>query len=199
MSPEERVPPKTPSVLEIALAFTVIGLTSVGGAAGPLRHMLVKKKQWISEGEYAELQGLGQALPGAVVVNVGLMVTDRFVPLFGPLASLAGLIVPAMVVAIALLRVATTLAVANPRFLAAEVGVTAALAGIFLSNGLRVLIQLWKDFPDVKATWRSARIAIGALGTLLVAGLHLAVPLAMLILITLSMLFETRLRAVSAE
>ena len=188
-------PKPAPSLLQIVTAFMTIGLTSIGGAAGPFRHVAVVQRRWLSEGEFSELYGLGQALPGSVVVNVATMLTDRFAGPLGPLAAIAGLIVPAMVLAIVLSGIATNLAAANTRFAAGEVAVTAALAGVFVANGLRVLAQLWSDTPDVKLAWRCTRMAIGALGVVLVIGLHVIVPLAMIVLVALSMLVEWRLRS----
>jgi chromate transporter len=185
-----------PSLLEILTGFMTIGLTSIGGAAGPFRHVAVVQRRWLTEREFAELYGLGQALPGSVVMNVATMLTDRLAGPLGPLAALAGLIIPAMVLAIVLSGIATNLAAANARFAAGEVGVTAAIAGVFASNGVRVLAQLWSDTPDVKLTWRCTRIAIGALGVVLVVGLHIIVPLAMIVLVALSLLVEWRLRDV---
>jgi len=190
-------PKPAPSLLQIAIAFVTIGLTSIGGAAGPFRHVLVVQRRWISEGELAELYGLGQALPGAVTVNVTVLLGPRFGGALGSLVALAGMIVPTMAIAIALSGIATTLAAANARFAAGMIAVTAALAGIFVSNGLRVLAQLWSDAPDVKLAWRCTRIAIGALGVVLVIGLHVIVPLAMIVLVVLSMLVEWRLRTSS--
>ena len=176
-----------------------IGLTSVGGAAGPLRHVIVKQRRWLSEGELAELYGIAQALPGATSVNVAVMVSDRSSGPLGPLAALAGLIVPSLLIAIALAGIATQLAAVNARFAAAEIAVTAAVAGIFISNGIRLTAQIWNGTPDVRVAWRAARLAISALGVVLVAGLHLFVPYAMLVLIALSIAIEARLRGAVNE
>jgi chromate transporter len=185
-----------PTLLDLLIAFTIVGLTSVGGAAGPMRHVVVVKRHWVSERELAELYGLGQALPGSVVVNVATMLGDRFAGPLGPLAAIAGLIIPSMVVAIVLSGIATNLAAASPRFAAAELGITAALAGVFIANGLRVLALLWGDVPDLAVAWRCTRVAIGALGIVLVIGFHLIVPVAMIVLVALSILVDWRLRNV---
>ena len=192
-------PSPKPTLLDLALGWMNIGLTSVGGAGGPLRYVLVKQRRWLSEGALAELFGVAQALPGATAVNVAVMLSDRQAGPLGPLAALAGLIVPSLFVAVALATFATRLAAANARFAAAETAVTAAVAGIFIANGIRVLAQIWSDAPDLKIAWRCTRIAIGALAIVLVAGLHWFVPLVMLILVTLSMAVDARLRAVSGE
>lgn len=184
-----------PSLWDILVAFTVVGLTSVGGAAGPMRHVTVVQRKWLTESELAELYGLGQALPGSVVVNVATMLCDRFAGPIGPLVAIAGLVIPSGIVAIVLSGIATQLAAKNAHFAGAEIGVTAALAGVFIANGLRVLAMLWNDASDLKTAWRCARVAIGALGIVLVLGLHVIVPVAMVILVALSILLDWRLRA----
>jgi hypothetical protein len=98
-------------------------------------------------------------------------------------------------VALALLRIATNLAAVNPRFVAAEFAITAAVAGIFVSNGIRVIWQLWCGAPDLRLTWRCARLAISALGIVLVAGFHVFVPLAMGVMLVCSLPVELRLRS----
>lgn len=188
-----------PTLLDLALGWMNIGITSIGGAAGPLRHVLVKQRRWLSEGELAELFGIAQALPGATAVNVAVMLSDRQAGLPGPFAALAGLIVPSLLVALALASIATRLASANARFAAAETAVTAAVAGIFIANGVRVIAQMWTETPDLRVAWRSSRTAISALAVVLVAGLHWFVPLVMLLLVPLSMLVESRLRALAPE
>jgi len=190
---------KKPSLLDLALGFANIGLTSVGGAAGPLRYVIVKQRRWLSDGELAGLFGIAQALPGANAVNIAVMLGDRFAGPLGPLAALAGLIIPSLLIAISLAGIATHFATVNARFAAGEIGVTAAVAGIFIANGTRLIAQLWRGTPDLRAAWRCTRLAISALGIVLVAGLHVFVPYAMLILITLSMIVETRLRDVASH
>ena len=181
-----------PAPLDLLLGWMNIGLTSVGGAGGPLRHVIVKQRRWLSEGELAEVFGLAQTLPGATAVNVAVLMADRFCGPLGALAALAGLILPTMLVAIALAGFATQLAAANPRFAAAEVAITAAVCGIFIANGTRLIAQMWKDAPGVRAVWRGARVAISLLGIVLVAGFHVFIPFVVLVLITLSMLVEVR-------
>jgi chromate transporter len=187
-------PPK-PTLLDLALAFMNVGLTSVGSAAAPLRHVLVRRRRWYSENDFAEVQGLAQALPGAVGINVAVMTGDRYARPFGPLAAAAGLVVPSLLVAVALATVATRLAAANVRFAAAETAVTAAVAGMLLSNGLRLVGLLWRDSPDKRFSWRAARLGISLLGFVLITGLHVPIQATLLVLIPVSFYVETRRHA----
>ncbi len=183
-----------PSPLELALGFMNIGLTSVGGAAGPLRVVAVKQRKWLTDGELAELFGICQALPGATIVNIAVMFGDRSSGPLGALAGVAGLCIPSLIVALLLATLATHLAATSARFAAAEVAVTAAVAGIFLSNGLRLITTLWAEAtPDVALAMRTARVAISALGIVLVAGFHLWIPFAVAILVALGLVVEWRI------
>ena len=176
------------------MGFINIGLTSVGGAAGPLRHVVVKQRQWLTEGELAELFGIAQALPGATVVNVAVMLGDRSCGPAGALAAIAGLCIPSLVLAVLLAMVATRFAASNVRFAAAEVAVTAAVAGIFLSNGVRLCATLWQEgTPQVALALRAARVGVSACGIVLVAGLHLSIPLAVVILVGAGLVVESRI------
>ncbi len=183
---------RRPSPLDLALGFAQIGLTSVGGAAGPLRHVVVKSRRWLDERDLAELFGIGQALPGANVPNVGIMFGDRVAGIPGALAALAGLCLPSLAVAIVLATFATHAAETNARFAAAEVGVTAGVAGIFLSNGARVIALVWRDGATDGVSRRLAQLAVSALGAVLVAWLHVWVPLVVIVLVGASLALETR-------
>ncbi len=127
-----------PTPWNLAVAFVNVGLTSIGGAAGPLRHVIVKQRRWLTEGEFAEMFGMGQALPGANAINVAVLLGDRSSGPLGMLAAVAGLCLPSLVLALLIATAATHVAATNPRFAAAEVTVTAAVAGIFMANGLRL-------------------------------------------------------------
>jgi chromate transporter len=160
--------------------------------------VVVKQRRWLTETELAELFGIAQALPGATAVNIAVMLSDRFAGPLGPLVALTGLILPSMIIAIVLADLAGNLAAVNVRFASAETGITAAVAGIFISNGVRLIRLIWNSSPDVRIRWRSARLAISALAVLLVAGFHIFVPFAMIIMVVVSMAVESQLRVTPA-
>ncbi len=176
-----------------------VGLTSIGGAAGPLRHVVVKQRKWLTEGELGELFGMCQALPGATVVNVAVLFGDRVSGPVGALAGVAGLCIPSLIVALLLATLATHVSASNPRFAAAEVAVTAAVAGVFISNGLRLIATLWNDKPDVGLALRLGRVAVSALGIVLVAGFHLWIPFAVVILVACGLAIEWRVERARAR
>jgi chromate transporter len=183
--------PAEPSLLALATGFVQVGLTSVGGAAAPLRNVIVVRRRWLTETEFSELFGIAQALPGATAANLAVMIADRFAGPLGALCALAGLCIPSMLVAIGLAASAVKLAEASPRFAAGEMAVTAAVAGLFIGNGLRLAGVLWAERGSGPGR-RSARIAIAAGGIVLIVGFHLMVPIALVLLAAASMFVEWR-------
>ena len=189
---------KRHSLAALALAFTQIGLSSVGGAAAPIRHVLVVRRRWLTEAELGETFAVAQALPGASAANLAVMLGDRFGGTLGPLATVGGLSIPSLAVALILVVVATHLSAANARFAAAETGVTAAVAGLFISNGLRLARRLWGDAPELRRRWRGTRLTISLAAVVLVAGLHVFIPAVLVGLALASFGIEFALRRYAA-
>jgi chromate transporter len=175
------------SPLVLMLAFIQIGLSSVGGAAVPLRHILVVRRKWLSDAEFAEEFSIAQALPGASAANVGVFL------------ALAGLCLPSLALALVLATVATHLSAQYPRFAAAEAGVTAAVAGMLIGNGIRLAWNLWHDAPQVPRRWRAGRLAIGIAAVILVAGLRFFIPAVLIVLAGSGLVLEWSRRRAATE
>lgn len=188
------------SFLALVLAFVQVGLSSVGGAAAPIRHVLVVRRRWLTEGELAETFSISQALPGASAANLAVIVGDRFAGAPGALATMIGLCLPSLIVALVLATVATRLSATNVRFAAAEAAVTAAVAGLFISNGMRLAWRLWHDATELRRRWRAARLTISLAAVVLVAGLHLWIPAVLVLLAACGFVLEraTRKRTVAS-
>lgn len=176
-----REPPK-PTPLALAIAFMHIGLTSVGGAASPLRYVLVISRRWFDEAEYSEVFGIAQALPGATAANIAVIIADRFAGLPGVVAALAGLVLPSLAIALTLLFLASHLSASQPRFVATELAVTATIGGLFIANGLRLASVIWRAPERRPLRGRALRMTLILAGVLFVVQLHLIVPLAVVIL-----------------
>jgi chromate transporter len=182
---EDRAAPERLSFFALVLGFMQVGLSSVGGAAAPIRHVLVVRRRWLTEAELGETFAISQALPGASAANLAVIVGDRFGGAAGSLATLIGLCVPSLVIALVLATFATRLSATNVRFAAAESAVTAAVAGLFVSNGMRLAWRLWHDASGVRRRWRAGRLCVSLAAVVLVAGLRLWIP-AVLVLLAIS-------------
>ncbi|PZP45006.1 MAG: chromate transporter [Azospirillum brasilense] len=129
--------PAPPGLRDIFLAFTKIGLTSFGGGlSGWMMREFVQNRRWLSEGEFLSGLALSQAFPGINTVNLSIWIGYRLRGGWGALAGAGGMVVPAMLVAIAAAALFRHLS-QNPAIHAMMPGVAAAAIGLSLQTGLR--------------------------------------------------------------
>lgn len=99
-SPHERPVPR--SCADLFWSFTVLALQGFGGVLAVAQRELVEKKRWLTDAEFVEDWAVAQILPGPNVVNLSLMIGDRYFGLRGALAALAGMLTIPLVLVIAL-------------------------------------------------------------------------------------------------
>ncbi len=80
-----------PSASALFTAYFQVGISSFGGANAWARRMLVEKRGWLTDREFAERLGLGQVLPGPNAMNTAIIVGHGFCGLRGAAAAVAGL------------------------------------------------------------------------------------------------------------
>lgn len=87
------------SLLALFLAFTRLALQGFGGVLAVAQRELVERLGWLSKEEFVEALAIAQVLPGPNVVNLSMMIGDRFFGLRGAIAALAGMLAaPAVIV-----------------------------------------------------------------------------------------------------
>jgi chromate transporter len=137
-----------PSVLDISRAFTVIGLSSLGGGlSGWMMREFVQKRRWITEQEFFSGLALAQALPGVNVVNLSIWIGFQLRRGPGAIAAATGVIVPPMFLAIAVFTVFERISRFHlvGAFLA---GAAAAAIGLSIAMGIRVTRAIgWQVAP----------------------------------------------------
>lgn len=89
--------PATPEALKLSAselfrAFAWMGLCGFGGIMPWAHRILVERKRWIDERDFAEVLSLGQMLPGPNIINMAVMLGYRFNGVRGACAALAGLL-----------------------------------------------------------------------------------------------------------
>jgi chromate transporter len=125
------------TLLQLALLFTRIGLTSFGGglSAWLFREVAVRLR-WLSEEEFLGALTMSQILPGSNVINLAIYVGHRMRGGIGSLVATSALLLPPMVVVIFIAmgfqRISDIVWLHN--FLE---GVAAAAIGMTVSMGLR--------------------------------------------------------------
>lgn len=135
----ERPRPQGPAAL--FRAFTWLALQGFGGVLAVAQRELVEKRGWLSKAEFIELLAIAQVLPGPNVVNISLMIGDRFFGLRGAFAALAGMFALPCVIVLSLAAVSEQL-LAHPAMAGALRGMGAVAAGLILATGLKLLGSL---------------------------------------------------------
>jgi chromate transporter len=134
--------PRAPgSIREVFVVFTRMALQGFGGVLPVSQHMLVEREQWLTRRSYAEILTLSQVLPGPNVVNLALVVGDRFFGWRGAAAALGGMVGVPLVVVLLLAALYANLA-QHPMAAGAMRGMGAVAAGLVLGSALKLLPAL---------------------------------------------------------
>jgi chromate transporter len=118
--------------------FLKVSLFGFGGGIVMAHRAAVEQRQWLTEGEFADILTLTQLMPGPNVVGVAVCVGTRTRGLAGALAAFAGFVlVPgALGFALALMWLGRT---DIPLVANVLRGVGPAAAGLMIGTGLRLL------------------------------------------------------------
>ena len=84
--------PARPGPAALFRAFTHLALQGFGGVLPVAQRELVERRQWLSRDDFLALLSLAQVLPGPNVINLALMIGDRFAGTRGAVAALAGIL-----------------------------------------------------------------------------------------------------------
>lgn len=145
-----------PTLAELFLTYLKIGLIGFGGVNAWARRVIVEEKRWLTDQDYAETLGLGQALPGPNALNVAIALGERWHGGIGALAAPLGLFGGPLAVLIGL-------AVLHDRYgeiatvKAVLAGVAAAAAGMIIGTALKMTGKL-RPSPPVLAVGLAALV-----------------------------------------
>ena len=80
--------PRPHSLAELFWAFTWLALQGFGGVLAVVQVELVERRQWLTREEFIEDWAVAQIMPGPNVVNLSMMIGDRYFALRVALAAL---------------------------------------------------------------------------------------------------------------
>lgn len=126
------------SLLDLFLSFTVLALQGFGGVLAVVQRELVERKRWMSREQFVEDWAVAQILPGPNVVNLSMMIGDRYFGLRGAVTAVAGMLTAPLCVVLVLALVYTQIA-ANPHVAGALRGMGAVAAGLVTATGFKLL------------------------------------------------------------
>lgn len=95
-------PARPRSLADLFLTFTWLALQGFGGVLAVAQRELVDRKQWLTRESFLDAYSVAQLLPGPNVVNLALMLGDRFFGWRGALAALAGMLLMPLLIVIVL-------------------------------------------------------------------------------------------------
>ena len=142
MSEPQRPRPRTRT--ELFIAFTWMALQGFGGVLAVVQRELVERRQWLTLEEFVEDWSVSQILPGPNVINLGLIMGNRYFGLSGALVAMGGLLLLPLI--IVLILVALYGQVEHlPAIQAALKGMGAVVAGLIIATGLKLIPALRKN------------------------------------------------------
>jgi chromate transporter len=174
-----------PTVAGIFTGFFMIGVRGFGGVLPWARLLIVEERAWLTAGEFAEVLGLCQFLPGGNIINVSVAVGARFRGFPGTIAALLGLLLAPVAIIVGLGAVYDQFA-EQPVVRRAFAGLAAAASAFVLAASLKIAAPL-------RGRWLA--LAIVAVTFVAITLLRLPLPLAMPVLAVASILLLWRFEA----
>jgi len=126
---------------ELFRAFNALALQGFGGVLPVAQRVLVEQRRWLTREQFVEVLSLGQVLPGPNIVNMALMIGDRFFGLRGAAAALLGLLCAPLLIVLLLAALYGQLA-SVPAVAGALRGMGAVSAGLIIATALKVMPTL---------------------------------------------------------
>ena len=129
------------SLVDLFWAFNRLALQGFGGVLAVAQRELVERERWLTPAQFLEVLSLGQVLPGPNIVNMALIIGDRFFGWRGALAALAGLLVVPLLIVLALATLYREF-VDVPMVAGALRGMGAVAAGLVIGTALKLVGSL---------------------------------------------------------
>lgn len=141
------------------VAFLRITLSGFGGTLPWAHRVLVQREHWLNDREFVEALSLCQFLPGPNVVNLSIVVGQRFQGIPGALTAFGGLVVPPFLIVLALgvLYARYGQLPAIDRVLA---GISASAAGLVWAMGIQ-MAQAFARIPRAVVVAAVSMLAVG--------------------------------------
>jgi chromate transporter len=150
---------------EIFRVFNRLALQGFGGVLAVAQRELVERERWMTPAQFLELLSLGQVLPGPNIVNMALMIGDRFLGWRGAAAALAGLMCAPLLIVLVLAALYREY-MAHPMVAGALRGMGAVAAGLVIATALKLVGTLRTNLLGWKIGAMFALFTFLAIGVL---------------------------------
>lgn len=146
-------------------SFSWLALQGFGGVLAVVQRELVEKKQWLTREEFVEEWAVAQILPGPNVVNLALMIGDRYFGTQGALLALTGMLLFPLIIVLALAMAFSGISDV-PQVQAALRGMGAVAAGLIAATGLKLIGAIKLNPLGRNVCWLFAALTFVAIALL---------------------------------
>jgi chromate transporter len=129
------------SLGELFWTFNRMSLQGFGGVLAVAQHELVERLGWLTKAQFVEMLSVSQVLPGPNIVNLALMMGDRYFGRRGAVAALAGMMLVPLGIVLLLAALYSQFS-AVPQVAGALRGMGAVAAGLVVATSLKLLPTL---------------------------------------------------------
>jgi chromate transporter len=143
-------------------SFSWLALQGFGGVLAVVQRELVEKKQWLTREEFVEDWAVAQILPGPNVVNLSLMIGDRYFGFSGALLAMAGMLTFPLLIVLVLVALFSG-AADLPQMQGAMRGMGAVAAGLICATGLKLIAALKNNPMGLGMCWGFAALTFAAI------------------------------------
>lgn len=147
------------SLTALFMAFTWLAMQGFGGVLPVAQRELVERLRWVSREQFLEMLSVGQVLPGPNVVNLALMIGDRFYGARGAVVAVVGITAAPTVVVLLLAALAAHWR-SDPIVAGALRGMGIAAAGMVLATAIRLGMGLRHN--TLGPAWSALSVALTA-------------------------------------
>jgi chromate transporter len=146
-------------------SFSWLALQGFGGVLAVVQRELVEKKQWLTGEEFVEEWAVAQILPGPNVVNLSLMIGDRYYGLSGALLAMAGMLFLPLLIVLAMVVLYNGVS-DIPEVQGALRGMGAVTAGLITATGIKLLPALQRNPLGRPLCWLAVALTFIAIALL---------------------------------
>ena len=133
--------PRPASCAELFRVFTRLALQGFGGVLPVAQRELVERVRWLDHQQFLEMLAVAQVLPGPNVINLSLMIGDRFFGWRGAIAAMGGMLLGPLALVLALAVLAAE-ARSLPWVSGALRGMSVVAAGLVVSSAFKLMPAL---------------------------------------------------------
>ena len=134
-----RPQPRNPA--DLFWSFTWLALQGFGGVLAVVQRELVEKKRWMTNEEFVEDWAVAQIMPGTNVINLSIMIGDRYFGVRGAFTALAGMLTLPLILVVAVAVVYAEFS-HHPAVAGALRGMGAVAAGLIGGMGIKLFASI---------------------------------------------------------